>query len=377
MLVTRSCGSLDDSGGWPGEAPASHASGMLEVGHNTSETALVIAPDAAKATKPGTTIVVLTHDHRPYILDCLNSIDEQTIPFERIIVVDGASCDGTTEVVSSWAATRRGSAQIFRITNADNRGPAASLRSSLRLIETESSCFIDGDDFLFPNKNAVQSSRLKREEDDIVLVYSESVRVDDEGQLLHDVVVTPGNALNANSALGNYEPRELTRILLESGSQFAFHSATIRTSALRRADPFSLDIFQVDWDLWLRLSQLGRFLFVPGTVSAYRVWGGSATRSAEYYLRLMQSKVQILQSFLTADTPAPWRKAARRRASKLGRSLFVNSDPWSRVPLGNLARASGSREIRTLWLLSRLRWPSAVARRLVQWRRASRTRSAS
>ena len=94
---------------------------------------------AACADGFGLTIGVIARDGLPFLHDCLKSLPAQLdgVTFLDIILVDSASGDGTTEVMSEFAGQRPG-VRVFRMdgkTNAaatrnvilDNAAPGAVL----------------------------------------------------------------------------------------------------------------------------------------------------------------------------------------------------------------------------------------------------------
>lgn len=70
------------------------------------------------------TLIVPAYNEGPFIERCINSIKNQTIPFDQVIFIDDHSTDGTTEMI-------RAHTEFVRIEHPDNRGVSASRNSGL------------------------------------------------------------------------------------------------------------------------------------------------------------------------------------------------------------------------------------------------------
>jgi glycosyltransferase involved in cell wall biosynthesis len=93
----------------------------------------------APSQRPLVSIVVATYNVNHILPHCLESIRQQTYPDKEIIVVDGASSDGTVETIKrSPGVTRWISEPDNGIYNAWNK--------ALRLAQGEWICFLGADD---------------------------------------------------------------------------------------------------------------------------------------------------------------------------------------------------------------------------------------
>lgn len=60
------------------------------------------------------TLIVPAYNEGPFIERCINSIKNQTVPFDQVIFIDDHSTDGTTEMI-------RAHTEFVRIEHPDNR----------------------------------------------------------------------------------------------------------------------------------------------------------------------------------------------------------------------------------------------------------------
>ncbi len=70
--------------------------------------------------------IVVNYNSRRFIFDCIDSLLAQTLPFQRIIVVDNASTDGSRERL-------RGISRIELLMNSHNEGFAVANNKALRM----------------------------------------------------------------------------------------------------------------------------------------------------------------------------------------------------------------------------------------------------
>ena len=115
--------------------------------------------------RSGVTVVVTTHDGAEVIGRCLDSLIEQTVAPDRIVVVDDGSTDGTVDVVEARARRRPG---LFTVVSQPNRGVAAALRRGVAEADTEFVAIADHDDRSAPRRLEFSVELLRRTGADMV-----------------------------------------------------------------------------------------------------------------------------------------------------------------------------------------------------------------
>lgn len=91
----------------------------------------------------------MTHNFTKYVLDCLESIKNQTYKNIEIIVVDDYSKDDTFDKIEKFKKNNP-DIEIKIIRNECNKGQLASFLNGLKCANGQFVCAIDGDDILFP-----------------------------------------------------------------------------------------------------------------------------------------------------------------------------------------------------------------------------------
>lgn len=105
------------------------------------------------------TCVVVAFNHAQYVEQCLDSAFTQTYSDLRVIVFDDASTDDSQQVIRDYLE-RTGHAGVTFIAHSKNRGLCATLNEALDLVDTEFVAFISADDWMEPERFAVQVDAL-------------------------------------------------------------------------------------------------------------------------------------------------------------------------------------------------------------------------
>lgn len=102
----------------------------------------------------GITAIVPTYNYARFLPQALDSLIGQTVPFDRIIVVDDGSTDGTREVLGRY----EGRIEAVSIANGGQLGACVE---GLRRARSEYVYFLDADDYASPELNEVLLEHLR------------------------------------------------------------------------------------------------------------------------------------------------------------------------------------------------------------------------
>ena len=96
-------------------------------------------------------IIVPTFNLEPYINDCLESLESQTISKEsfELIIVDDCSIDATCRKVTDFLKNSTIKSQFHQLPN--NQGPGAARNLGVNFAKGVFVIFVDGDDCLLSN----------------------------------------------------------------------------------------------------------------------------------------------------------------------------------------------------------------------------------
>jgi glycosyltransferase involved in cell wall biosynthesis len=104
-------------------------------------------------------VVIPTYNRAKLLSRSVASCLEQTYPHVEVIVVDDGSTDHTPQVLAAFE--EKYGRERFRWVRQDNAGPAVARNTGMDMARGEFLQFLDSDDFLDPEKFAVQVAALR------------------------------------------------------------------------------------------------------------------------------------------------------------------------------------------------------------------------
>lgn len=127
-------------------------------------------------------LVMPTYNGSKYIREQLDSIYNQTIVPDEIIIVDDCSTDNTLSILSEFEG--KGNLKIY--VNEENKGVNANFERAISLAQGDYICISDQDDVWFPNKIETTLKKLKEiENGEPACVSSFCTDVDSELRVLY------------------------------------------------------------------------------------------------------------------------------------------------------------------------------------------------
>ncbi len=258
-------------------------------------------------------VIVLNYNYGRYLGECLDSIDRQTHPDVRIILVDDASTDDSREVIAAFLTRTRLDVDV--IAKPENRGPADSYNLALKRLRPDDAyvAVIDADDTFYPTKISVQAKVLERADTDIVAIYSD---VDERHENL--------------GVLERRVPRRLPHgrtpmeQLLSFSTFIPLPSALIRAEAMRSMQPLDERVRLCDYAMWVQLARKGGMAYHEHPVATIRLHGSSMSHSE----KLTADKLRLLARGVRTRDERRW---ARIRGRRQLRTAVVQSQ---RLPIG-------------------------------------------
>jgi glycosyltransferase involved in cell wall biosynthesis len=175
--------------------------------------------------------VIPTRNQARFISRCIESCLEQAIEDAEVVVVDGASTDGTVDVLRSFGDRVRWSSGF-------DSGQAQAVNRGVRASRGDVIAWINSDDY-YPAPDVLPAVVSAFEDPELDIVYGRGRMVDVHGRLLR---LTQGRALRSSADL----------LLAPSGllqpAVFFRRDAFLEVGGLREDLHYALD-----YDLWLRM----------------------------------------------------------------------------------------------------------------------------
>ena len=98
-----------------------------------------------KKQKPSISFIIPNFNKGDYIVECIKSLEVQTIPADEIIVIDDCSSDGSFEILKNL---QKKYSNIILLRNEFNRGVSYSRNRGILESSSKYVCFLDSDDFI-------------------------------------------------------------------------------------------------------------------------------------------------------------------------------------------------------------------------------------
>ncbi len=215
---------------------------------------------------PLVTVLMPAYNARRYIKQAVNSVLRQTFRDFELLVYDDASTDGTREILRRFASLDG----RLRLVEADKSGYAKLLTRGIEEARGKYIARMDADDVCLPRRLELQVARLEAEPD-LVAIGGEVLQVDGQGWAIGTWGVP-------------HTHEEIDRLHITGHAGRMVHPATtFRTSVLRQVGYRSEFEPAEDYDLYLRLAEIGRLANLPETILHYRWHLGnvSITRQRE------------------------------------------------------------------------------------------------
>ena len=288
---------------------------------------------------PSVSVIIPTYRHRDYVRETLKSVFAQTFTDYEVIVVNDGSPDDTGEVLAPLVEAAR-----IRYFEQSNQGQAVARNRGLAAARGEFLAFLDDDD-LWPTDKLERQVRLLREHSGVVVAYGQVEIIGGGAQSRYPRLDAPSG--------------EVFDSFVRAGWIRSPGQALIRRTALERIGGFDPDIWGTDdWDLWLRLSRTGEFVYDPALALMYRSHEGNASR---HFTRMHLNAMKVLRKHL-GWTP---RSSNLRQwmACRAFVKRFVTNDGLQEVR--RHARAGNRLEAFQAWLQVIRISPSLLARRAV------------
>ncbi len=200
-------------------------------------------------------IVPLYHNER-FAIDAVNSALDQTCPIRKVIVVDDGSTDRSAAIVEEAFHSE----SRVRIIHAVHGGLPYARNIGIRNSDADFVAFLDSDDLWHPEKIARQMDEFERDEG-VLLVSCGFHDIDEEGRrITGKVLVRHSGWIHDVLLAGNF---------LSGGS-----AAVVRRSVFERVGLFDeLLSYAEDWDMWLRIAEVGRIAVLDADLLAIRRHG--------------------------------------------------------------------------------------------------------
>jgi GT2 family glycosyltransferase len=211
--------------------------------------------------EPAVSILLAVLNGERYLQETLDALSAQTFGDFEIVAVDNGSTDRTPEILAAHAARD----PRLRIDRFEERGVSAAVNRAHALSRAPLVARMDGDDVAAPTLLERQVAVMAREPD-LVLLGVWAMLIDAEGR-----EIGPQRQVAAHDAI--------VEQFTKGQCPITTPGAIMRRWAVDRAGGYRRAFLSAeDYDLWYRLSEIGRVANIPEILVRYRLHNDGNSR---------------------------------------------------------------------------------------------------
>jgi glycosyltransferase involved in cell wall biosynthesis len=210
-------------------------------------------------------VVIPCRDRQDLLIECLENLSQQTLlPFE-VVVVDDASYYPLRDVIP----TDNLPFELTFVRSEASKGANAARNLGVRAARGGIVAFQDSDDLWLPTKLELEFDLWRRSSTEVpVLVYAAVKRVYSGGEMVFPRTSVLADDVGVKLLRGNFISTQTVLASKSTFLQFPFDETLPRLQ---------------DWELWLRMSPVVRFVGISEVLAVSRETDLSISTSQESY----------------------------------------------------------------------------------------------
>jgi GT2 family glycosyltransferase len=235
------------------------------------------------------TTLIPAYNAAAYLERAVDSAIRQSSPPDEILVVDDGSTDATAEIAASLGPP-------VRVVRHDrNLGLAAARNTGIRAAKGDWIALLDADDLWYPAKLERQRDAIRRATGDVGVVFCLTRITAADGTRWVDCDDVPPPQRDPDGFM--------TALLRKNAISGSGCSPLVRRELLLQVGGYDESLRTCeDWDLWLRLARLARFLRVDEILCEGFARAGGLSLELD---RLLDDARTVLRRHLPAFVPDP------------------------------------------------------------------------
>lgn len=218
---------------------------------------------------PLVSVIIPAYNSAHFINEAISSALQQTYKNIEVIVVDDGSKDDTRTVVAAFGGR-------VRLLTQENQGSAVARNYGISTADGALIAFLDADDVWHPRKLELQVNTLRHSDSHMTYARFLWWRPQEDGQHLSQVQMfasTNDTLRSTGETTSGWIYAKLMRDCIVWTS-----TVLVDKSVLLAAGGFNPKLRKgQDWDLWLRLSQVGTWQGMDEALALYRIHESSIT----------------------------------------------------------------------------------------------------
>jgi len=231
-------------------------------------------------------VLVTVYNGERFIGQMIESVLDQAFSDWRLIIVDDLSTDQSEEIIQSYIDRD----PRILLLKGEHQGVAAAANIGLKAATAPLVARLDADDVCVPERLQVQHDFMQQHPD-VLAVGSYAYLIDANNK-----------RLRRRTAPTEWATIEET---LKTRNCMCHPSSMIRTSALQKIGGYRSKFRNsLDYDLWLRVSEIGKIENIPQDLLLYRRHSSQISASNNAHRQTLYSVGAITDYFLRKYRPA-------------------------------------------------------------------------
>jgi glycosyltransferase involved in cell wall biosynthesis len=261
-----------------------------------------------KLVHPGISVVLPVHGNAIYLDETLRSIYASTkVPDEVLIIDDGIEVKLLNRMTSKFTD--------LRVIPNKGKGLVDALNTGIEIANYDLIARIDGDDCVEPLRYQAQQAEF-RSDSSLVLLGSQVTYIDPDG-------LTNGFSTYLTGDI-THETQKAERCLLAHPSVMFRRQAAILVGGYRHICNIDGVDLAEDFDMWVRLSRIGRVVNTSDLLTKYRQHGSQLSNQHRLPQEIATYYVRAVGSFENSHPSlAPALEMGSSNGSTWGNLLFI------------------------------------------------------
>ncbi|NPV86762.1 MAG: glycosyltransferase [Anaerolineae bacterium] len=204
-------------------------------------------------------IVTPSFNQARFLEATIRSVLEQDYPHIEYLIVDGASTDGSVEIIQRYAE------RLAWWTSQPDRGQTDAINKGFAHAKGEIFAWLNSDDTYKPGCVA-EAVKYLQEHPDVGMVYGDADFINEEGNII-----------------GKFPARQTDYRRLRQGYvHIPQQAAFFRASLWHRVAPLDTSFyFAMDYDLWVRIAAIAPLVYLPRPWANFRLHSNAKTITAD------------------------------------------------------------------------------------------------
>ena len=239
------------------------------------------------AIPPTVSIVTPSYNQGRFAAEAIESVLGQEGEFElEYVVIDGASTDGTVEILKryeervsggKWTGRCRGIRFLW--VSEHDRGQSDAIGKGFRMTGGQICSWLNSDDTLLPGAMEKVLETFRRNPE-AGIVYGKVHFTDASGKIVSEVETGPTD----------FEGLASLNLICQPAAFF-------RREAWDDVGGLGEDLhYAMDHDLWIRMASRFPLAYVPEPLATYRLHGESKTGAARHAVAFQEETLRVVQS---------------------------------------------------------------------------------